>query len=571
MRVYFEPSLVTEDKVVVRWGPLSFDGQIPSDRIETRLALDREPWSAWSREREVVLSGLAPALHTARVQAAGSAGNYVDGGFTTEFRVPSSLYSRPVFFLPVGVSVLAVCLLSLVLVTRRRRHAVDLAVSEDRYRSFFQEAPISLWEQDFSEVRAFLGRRNLPDEAALREHLRAHRRAVFELTRRVRILDANQATLELFGCDSLETMVGQLHRIFRRDSYAAFAEGMVALHRGDTRFLHDTVAYSLQGTPLHVVLNWAVAPGSEMDYERILVSVLDLTPQRRAVEEPRQAARAAEEANVAKSAFLANTSHEIRTPINAVMGMAQALQDEALPPHAAEQVDTILQASEALAEVIDDLLDLSKIEAGQLELETLTFDPVETAQSACRTLEARAADKGIALSATIDADATRCVDGDRVRLRQVLLNLLGNAIKFTDAGSVELRLRSDVEKGGVRLYLEVRDTGMGVPADRLEHIFEPFTQADSSVTRTHGGTGLGLSISKRLVEMMGGHIAADSGTGAGSTFAFDVLMTSWERRGDRACRRGGGTRRRSGAPGCRSSRSPPTPCAAIASAVWPRA
>ena len=523
VRVYFEPSLVTEDRVVVRWKPLSFDGRMPSDRIQTRLALDEGPWSAWSRSREVVLSGLTPGPHTVRVQGAGPAGNYIEGGFTTQFHVPASLYSRPVFFLPVGISVLAVCLLSVALATRRRRHAVDMAVSEDRYRSFFEQAPISLWEQDFSEVRAYLARLNLPDETALREHLRARRRAVFDLSRRVRILDANQATLQLFGCDSLETMVGQLHRIFRRDSHAAFAEGMVALHRGDTRFLRDTVAYTLQGTPLHVVLNWAVAPGSEVDYERILVSVLDVTPQRRAAEELRQAARVAEEANRAKSAFLANTSHEIRTPINAVMGMAQALQEEALSFRAAEQVGTILQASEALTEVIDDLLDLSKIEAGQLELETLTYDPVETARAACRTLEARAADKGIALSVTIDAGTVRSVDGDRVRLRQVLLNLLGNAIKFTASGSVELRLRSAVEEGGVRLCFEVTDTGMGIPADRLEHIFEPFTQADASVTRTHGGTGLGLSISKRLVEMMGGHIAAESLPGAGSAFSFDVL------------------------------------------------
>ena len=524
VQVYFEPALVSKERVVVRWRPLSYEGQVPSDRIQTRAAIDDQPWSPWTTDREAVYARLSSGVHTVRVQAANAASTYDEAGFVTEFSVPARLYARPVFFLPIGLSSLAVLVLSVALVTRRRRHATALAASEDRYRSFFREAPISLWEQDFSEARAYLEQVNIADEASLRAHLQINRREVFEATRRVRILDANRATLDLFRCDSLQSLTDQIHRIFRHDSFAAFAEGLIALHRGDARFGRESVAYALDGTPRNVILNWAVAPGAGEAYDRVLVSVLDVTPQRRAAEEQRQAAQVAQEASRAKSTFLANTSHEIRTPINAVMGMAQALRDEELPPRATDQVDTILQATEALTEVVDDLLDLSKIEAGQLELETLTFAPAQTVEAARRTLEARAAGKGIALTASVAPDTAAAVDGDRVRLRQILLNLVGNAVKFTDEGTVEIRLRSELEGGRVRLYFEVCDSGIGIAADRLEHIFQPFTQADASVTRTHGGTGLGLSISKRLVDMMGGHMSVESQPGRGSTFAFDVLV-----------------------------------------------
>ncbi|MDA0336105.1 MAG: ATP-binding protein, partial [bacterium] len=217
-------------------------------------------------------------------------------------------------------------------------------------------------------------------------------------------------------------------------------------------------------------------------------------------------------------------SHEIRTPINAVMGMAQALLEEDLSPRAADQVDTVLRASESLAEIIDDLLDLSKIEAGQMELTSLPFDPVEVLEGARRTLSMRAAAKGIGLAVTSDPATPRNVEGDRVRLRQILLNLLANAVKFTDNGQVQAHMRADRTDTTVTLHVEVHDTGIGIPAARLQAIFDPFTQADSSITRTHGGTGLGLSISKRLVQMMGGEISAHSEPGVGSTFRFHVRV-----------------------------------------------
>jgi signal transduction histidine kinase/DNA-binding response OmpR family regulator len=519
-RVWFSPTVASENGVLIRWQTLSFEGPLP--QIQNRTRTDEGVWSAWTLEREITLPGLSAGEHSFDVQAAGMTGQYHEPGYTVRFDVAPSLYSRPVFYLPVGLSGFTVILLAIVSVSRRRRDAAALGESEMRYRIFFQQAPISLWEQDYSEVWAYIKALDLSDEDALRAHLTP--RVVYECTGRIRILDANDATLELFECEDVATLAQQMQRIFRREAYPALLEGIVALHSGQLRFSHETVAYSLKDTPLHVILSFAVVPSSKVKYERVLVSVLDVTVQQQAAEEMRAAALAAEEANQAKSAFLANTSHEIRTPINAVMGMAQALQEEELSPRAADQVETVLRAAESLSEIIDDLLDLSKIEAGQLELVCLPFDPADVVEGARQTLATRAADKGIGLSLTVDESTPAEVEGDRVRLRQVLLNLLGNAVKFTEEGNVDIHLRAEPVGGELLLHFEVHDSGIGISQQQVHVIFDRFSQADSSITRTHGGTGLGLSISKRLVEMMGGSIEVHSEPGVGSTFRFHIRV-----------------------------------------------
>ncbi|HIG57289.1 MAG TPA: PAS domain S-box protein [Candidatus Latescibacteria bacterium] len=247
--------------------------------------------------------------------------------------------------------------------------------------------------------------------------------------------------------------------------------------------------------------------------------------QQQTAEKMRLIAEEAEAANKAKSAFLANTSHEIRTPINAVMGMAQALREEGLDSTVNEQIDTILGASESLLGIINDLLDLSKIESESLSLESAPFDPVEVFNKVQQTLASSVEPKGISFSIFADTNLPRQVKGDALRLRQVLLNLASNAIKFTEIGGVEIRLTSQTDGEDIMLECEVRDTGSGIPADRLDAIFEPFTQVDNTITRTHGGTGLGLSIAKRLVEIMGGTISVESQLGRGSTFRFEIRVS----------------------------------------------
>jgi len=229
---------------------------------------------------------------------------------------------------------------------------------------------------------------------------------------------------------------------------------------------------------------------------------------------------AAEAANEAKSAFLATMSHEIRTPLNGVLGMAQAMAADQLSPLQHERLDVIRQSGEALLAILNDVLDLSKIEAGRFELEQIEFDLGELMKGAHSAFTALANKKGLSFALTVEAPARGVYIGDPTRVRQILYNLISNALKFTENGEV----RVIAAQAGAGLSLMVSDTGMGIAPDRLGVLFEKFTQADASTTRRYGGTGLGLSICRELAHLMGGEVGAASALGEGSTFEVKLPL-----------------------------------------------
>jgi len=242
-----------------------------------------------------------------------------------------------------------------------------------------------------------------------------------------------------------------------------------------------------------------------------------------------QAKALAESANRTKSDFLASMSHEIRTPMTAIMGIADLLSKTPLSDEQDRYVRIFRRAGDNLLNLVNDILDLSKVEASQLELEQTGFALPDLLEKVTELVAGRAQEKELALTCEIAPGVPGDLLGDPTRLQQVLLNLLGNAIKFTESGSVSLRvsLESGSESQAV-LRFTVADTGIGIPDENLGRVFERFTQADSSTTRRFGGSGLGLTISKRLVELMGGHIWAESTVGQGSVFCFAVPFAHWE-------------------------------------------
>lgn len=380
----------------------------------------------------------------------------------------------------------------LVDITERKRIEMALQASETLFRTLFEESPDGIFLLDPN----LAGGKNI-------------------------IVDCNRAACEMNGY-SRDELIGQDISLLNVNQYDR-SEHLQALRSSGS--IHKDVLHKRKdGTifPIAISSSLARVNGREL----ILGFDRDITDRKAMEAELRRAKESAEAANQAKSAFLANMSHEIRTPMNAVVGMTSLLLDTPLSAEQLDYVNTIRSSGDHLLSVINDILDFSKVESGKLELEAVPFNLRECIETSVDIFTNEAARKGLELVVVFAPDVPARIISDPTRLRQILTNLLGNAIKFTHKGEVVVRIaKEDMQENFVRLCFTVQDTGIGISSEGQERLFKSFSQVDASTTRRFGGSGLGLAISRHLCEAMGGSISVESKTGRGSTFHFHMPVS----------------------------------------------
>jgi two-component system, sensor histidine kinase and response regulator len=364
-------------------------------------------------------------------------------------------------------------------------------------------------------------------EGRIRLLLDSTAEAIFGIDRDGNFTFCNPATLRLLGYERGDALLGNQAHMMMHHSHAdgtpyPLAECPIvpARERGEEIHSDSDVFWRSDGTCFPAEF-WAYPIRKEGEVVGAVITFLDITERKRAQAALLEAKEAAEAASRAKSEFLANMSHEIRTPMNGIIGMTDLALDTSLTAEQRDYLNMVKSSADSLLHVINDILDFSKIEAGKLELEKTEFEIRDLFRDTLKTLAQRADEKPLEMCARVSPKVPKTLIGDPTRLRQLIVNLVGNAIKFTEEGNIIVDTELETRTGDeVRLHISVSDTGIGIPREKQHIIFESFAQADGSTTRRFGGTGLGLTISRQLVELMGGRMWVESEVGRGSTFHF---------------------------------------------------
>lgn len=350
-----------------------------------------------------------------------------------------------------------------------------------------------------------------------------HLAAVCRTTLDGRVLHANSTSIKLLGYENLQQIIGvnMANHYWNIEDRISLIE-QLRVHRALNNV--EVCLKRADGSPVWVIYNLTLGGALDDGVPEIIATAMDISATKQAQRELLAAKEQAEAATIAKGQFLANMSHELRTPLNGMLGMTELALNSGISVEAREYLEISKVSANALLEIVNSVLDFSKIEARKLTLDQRKFDLLVLLHDALRIVSCSALGKNLHIATEISIDVPKRVIGDDVRLRQILLNLLGNAVKFTHEGAITLTVKAKTRGATAALQICVHDTGIGIASDKLNTIFEAFAQADNSSTRLYGGTGLGLTICKQLVEAMGGRLWVESELGKGSAFHFDVQV-----------------------------------------------
>jgi PAS domain S-box-containing protein len=431
-------------------------------------------------------------------------------------------------------------------ISERKLVEETLRESEARYRSLFDDSPISLWEEDFSAVKLRLDTLRAQGVTDFNTYLRQHPEVVSECIALVQVLDVNRATLKLYGAGNKEILVNKLSNSLPEAGNEFFRDELTLMAAGANHFEMEMIAQTLSGKIITVTLNWVVIPGYENDLSKVIVSIIDIserkqaeaellaahaTLEQRVVErttELRTANRDLEKAARMKDEFLASMSHELRTPLTGILGLSEVLQLQTYGPLSEKQITAlghIHNSGQHLLELINDILDLSRIEAGKLDLDINTCSLAKICQSSLNMLASQAEAKHLSASFSIEPENI-LFNADARRLKQIMTNLLSNAIKFTpNGGSFGIQacvITQPENKSSKWVQITVWDTGIGIHEEDIPRLFQSFVQLDARLARQYNGTGLGLALVRKLAELHGGSVSAQSIFGQGSKFTVTL-------------------------------------------------
>jgi len=512
-------------RMEIHYTSLSF---LAPARVKFKFKLegyDRE-WVNAGTRRVAYYTNLPPGKYRFRVIACNDDGLWNEAGASLSFYRKPHIYETSLFH----VLCLVLGILALYEGQRfynRQLHAraQTLELSVQARTAELANANQSLQTEVLERVRA---EEALSEERALLRALSDNvPDFIFAKDRQSRFIAANIALAHFMGVRTTDELLGKTDFDFSPKNLATayFEDDQKVIRTGVALCNREEEGVDRQGNKLWLLTSKVPLRDKIGNITGLVGTGRDITNRKLAEIEMRKAKEAAEQASRTKSEFLANMSHEIRTPLNGILGMTDLALDTTLTAEQRDYLETVKLSADSLLTVINDVLDFSKIEAGKIELEIIDFCVLDTLEAALKTLALRADEKGLELLCDISPEVPESLRGDSGRLRQIILNLVGNAIKFTERGEVALKLRVDAQDGPFHvLHFEVSDTGIGIPEDKLKLIFDPFSQADTSTTRKYGGTGLGLTISSRLVSMMGGQIWVRSRVGQGTQFHFTMCL-----------------------------------------------